>query len=257
MTSIANPQTERQAAGAQEMEPGAIRHQATIGLLLASVIIVAWVGLHAYGVYMHRWTAMSALIVPAMVAVQTWLSVGLFIVAHDAMHGSLAPGRSRTNAAMGVLALGLYAGFRFHRLREAHGRHHAAPGTADDPDFHAPAPHRLVPWFVAFFRTYFGWRELAVLTVAVWVSVLVLGASVPNLLVFWALPALLSALQLFVFGTWLPHRHDGTAFADRHNARSSHFPSWLSLLTCFHFGRHHEHHLEPWRPWWRLDNPGH
>ena len=239
--------------GLQETGPHTVRYQATIGLLLAAAIMGSWIALHVYGVYMHRWTSWSLVIVPLVVAIQTWLSVGLFIVAHDAMHGSLVPGRPRANATMGVLALGLYAGFRFHRLSEAHGRHHAAPGTPEDPDFHAPAPHRFTPWFVAFFRTYFGWRELAVLTVAVWIAVLVLGARVPNLLVFWALPALLSALQLFVFGTWLPHRDDGMAFADRHNARSSRFPSWLSLLTCFHFGRHHEHHLEPWRPWWRLD----
>ena len=29
--------------------------------------------------------------------------------------------------------------------------------------------------------------------------------------------------------------------------------AWLaSLLTCFHFGMHHEHHLSPNTPWWRL-----
>ncbi|MFA9473554.1 MAG: fatty acid desaturase [Filomicrobium sp.] len=26
----------------------------------------------------------------------------------------------------------------------------------------------------------------------------------------------------------------------------------MSLLTCFHFGYHHEHHLQPDVPWWRL-----
>lgn len=237
---------------AASAEPRITPNQTLIGLSLAMMIVMAWLAVHIYGVYWHRWTAWSLLIAPVLIALQTWLSVGLFIVAHDAMHGSLAPGRPRLNAAAGTVALALYAGFDFRRLRSAHHAHHAAPGTEDDPDFHAPAPRRFLPWFLGFFRTYFGRREMAVLTVLVLIAVLGLGANVPNLLAFWAVPALLSALQLFTFGTWLPHRQTDTPFADLHNARSTAFGPVLSLLTCFHFGRHHEHHLTPWRPWWRL-----
>jgi len=176
-------------------------------------------------------------------------------LAHDAMHGSLAPGRPRLNIAVGSVALGLYAGFHFEALKIAHHAYHAAPGTADDPDFHADAPRAFAPWFYGFFRTYFGWRQLAVLTLLVGVAVFAFGARIPNLLVFWAAPALLSALQLFTFGTWLPHRHPDDGFPDHHNARTSSFSPILSLLTCFHFGRHYEHHLTPWVPWWRLWRP--
>ena len=91
-----------------------------------------------------------------------------------------------------------------------------------------------------------------VLTGLVLIALFGLGARPANLLAFWAAPALLSALQLFTFGTWLPHRHTDQPFADAHHARSSGYGPLLSLLTCFHFGRHHEHHLTPWRPWWRL-----
>jgi len=80
----------------------------------------------------------------------------------------------------------------------------------------------------------------------------VLRAPWLNLLLFWALPALMSSLQLFAFGTWLPHRHTEAAFADTHNARSSGLGSLGSLFSCFHFGHHHEHHLCPGAPWWRL-----
>ena len=72
------------------------------------------------------------------------------------------------------------------------------------------------------------------------------------MLVFWALPALLSSVQLFYFGTFRPHRHDDSPFADDHNARSNGFGWLASLLSCFHFGYHHEHHLAPQVPWWRL-----
>lgn len=230
-----------------------IRGQTAIGLSLAVVLIGGWIAVHLYGVYAYRWTAAGLACAPIVVALQTWLSISLFIVAHDAMHGSLAPGRLRLNTAIGWLCLGLYAGFRFDRLKTAHMRHHQFPGTYRDPDFHAAAPAAFGRWFARFIRTYFGWREFGILTVYVAVSLTLGGAEILNLLVFWALPALLSAIQLFFFGTWLPHRHDGTRFADRHNARSSRYPSLLSLLTCFHFGRHHEHHLYPWLPWWNLD----
>ncbi|WP_421729625.1 fatty acid desaturase [Brevundimonas sp.] len=240
------------ALAAQTTERRTIPNQTTIGLTLAAMIVTAWLCLHIYGVYLHRWSAWSVAIVPAVVAVQTWLSVGLFIIAHDAMHGSLAPGRPRLNAGVGSVVLALYAGFRFRKLNTAHHAHHAAPGTAQDPDFFAAAPRAFIPWFVNFFRTYFGWTELVVLTLLVAIAVFVLKAGMANLLVFWAAPALLSALQLFLFGTWLPHRHTDTPFADAHNSRSSGFGELTSLLTCFHFGRHHQHHVQPWLPWWRL-----
>ncbi len=50
-----------------------------------------------------------------------------------------------------------------------------------------------------------------------------------NLILFWAIPAMLSAFQLFYFGTYRPHRHDETPFVDGHRARSEDFPDWLSL----------------------------
>jgi beta-carotene ketolase (CrtW type) len=88
---------------------------------------------------------------------------------------------------------------------------------------------------------------------AVLIAYLLIGASVANLALFWGLPAILSALQLFVFGTWLPHRHtQSDGFADHHQARTIPMPWIASLLTCFHFGMHHEHHLTPSAPWWRL-----
>ena len=82
---------------------------------------------------------------------------------------------------------------------------------------------------------------------------LILGDRWPYVL-YWAVPSILASIQLFVFGTWLPHRTDDYApFADSHNARSPAMSDTLSLLTCYHFGGyHHEHHLHPSVPWWRL-----
>ena len=67
---------------------------------------------------------------------------------------------------------------------------------------------------------------------------------------------LTGTFQLFYFGTFLPHRHlpanGSPMFADHHRTRSNGYGTLMSLLTCFHFGYHHEHHLHPGEPWWRL-----
>ena len=228
-----------------------VRRQAAIGIALATAIMLAWLFLHIYGVFFTRLHGMQLAAAPALVAVLCWLDVGLFIIAHDAMHGSLAPGRTRTNLWFGRVALALYAAFRFDRLKRMHFEHHRAPGSAADPDFSCDHPARFWPWYGQFMMRYFGWAEFLVLSLPV-AAYLLLGARIENILLFWAAPALLSSLQLFYFGTYLPHRHAQQPFADHHNARTNEFGPLLSLITCFHFGYHHEHHLSPSLPWWRL-----
>jgi len=228
------------------------RRQATIGLLLAGWIICAWIFGHIAGVFFipvrfdFAW-----LIIPAVV-LQCWLYVGLFIIAHDCMHGSLVPFRPGINRIIGQICLTLYAGFSFDALTRKHHQHHRHSGTAEDPDFDEVPPHGFWRWFAKFFTEYFGWRQFLFISALTAVYVLVFGAQLVNVLLFWALPALLSSLQLFTFGTYLPHCPEANPFIDRHRARTNHFPRWLSLLTCFHFGYHHEHHLQPDVPWWRL-----
>lgn len=168
------------------------------------------------------------------------------------MHGSLAPGRPRINTWAGRAALACYAGFSYDRLRPKHFAHHRRPGTSDDPDYHAPDPIRFWPWYRAFLRQYFGLRELGILTALVGIALFLLHAPLPNLLLFWAVPAILSSLQLFLFGTWLPHRQGPAPFDDDHRARTSNYNYLASLFTCLHFGYHHEHHRAPHLPWWRL-----
>jgi beta-carotene ketolase (CrtW type) len=207
--------------------------------------------LHIFAVFYLQLQAVPWAAVPVLMAIICWLNVGLFIIAHDAMHGSLAPGRPRLNRAFGRAALLLYAGFWFDTLLPKHMAHHQHPGSDRDPDFSSNHPARFWPWYMEFFRRYFGLRQLLLLSMIVAVY-LWLGASYPNLLLFWAVPAILSSLQLFYFGTYLPHRHDEQPFADHHNARTNQFSWLMSLLSCFHFGYHHEHHLAPHVPWWRL-----
>lgn len=224
-----------------------------VGLTLAGLILSAWLAVHVGAIFFVDWNQPGLwLLVPLVVALQTWLSVGLFIIAHDSMHGTLVPSNASLNALIGRVCVALYAGFSYDNLYKAHHEHHRYAGTDRDPDFDANHPDRFWPWYLKFFRTYFGWRELAVLTIVVAVYLLILGPRFPYILLFWALPAILSSVQLFYFGTYLPHRQDEQPFSDQHRSRSNDFPWLFSLITCFHFGYHHEHHERPWVPWWKL-----
>ena len=224
-----------------------------VGLVLAALIAGSWLVLHIGAIFVVDWTAPATWpwIAPVIV-LQTWLFVGMFIVAHDSMHGALVPRHPLLNEWIGRICVALYAGFSYKALYESHHKHHRYSGTPQDPDFDAEFPRTFWPWYGTFFRRYFGLRELIVLTVVVAVYALILRERFPTMLVFWALPAILSSVQLFYFGTYRPHRIEAQPFTDRHNARSNDFGWLLSLLTCFHFGYHHEHHDKPWIPWWKL-----
>lgn len=226
--------------------------QRAMGLLLAAFIAGAWLGLHFYAVFVFELTWASLPIALAMAVTLCWLSVGVFIVSHDAMHGSLAPGWPRLNERIGAALLFLYAGFAWRRMRDAHFAHHKHAGEAGDPDFDAENPAHFWHWYATFFRRYFGWQSLLWVSAVVTTYWLVVGVSEVQLVLLYGLPALLSSLQLFYFGTYRPHCHTGIAFPDDHNARSDHFGTLASLASCFHFGYHLEHHRRPDVPWWAL-----
>jgi beta-carotene ketolase (CrtW type) len=81
------------------------------------------------------------------------------------------------------------------------------------------------------------------------ILVFLVGLDLVNLVLFWIIPSLGSTLQLFYFGTYLPHREPKGGYTNKHHARSSDLPFMLSLLTCFHFGYHMEHHMYPYVHW--------
>lgn len=227
--------------------------QGVIGLALALAIAGSWITIHIYGLFVFELTWASFPAALLLAAVQCWLSVGVFIVCHDAMHGSLAPGRDRLNAGVGALLLFLYAGFRWSAIRDAHHTHHDRAGHAGDPDFDEHNPARFWRWYATFFKRYFGWRSLVFVHTVVGIYWLVLGVPMVQIVLLYGAPALLSSLQLFYFGTYRPHCHRAdAAFPDEHNARSDSFSTLASLATCFHFGYHLEHHHRPDVPWWAL-----
>ena len=223
------------------------RQDAGIGVTLAITLICAWTCTLICALV---WPP-PLLLVPLVVLLRTFLCTGLFITAHDAMHGLVDPGRPRVNRALGALAVFLYAGFAWRPLLQAHHQHHARPGTPEDPDFHRGDP-RPLPWFLSFMRRYVNLAQLVRVALVFQLLVFVMGGGLVEVLLYHSVPALLSAVQLWWFGTFRPHRPRLDGFPDAHHARSEGWPGWATFLSCFHFGLHHTHHLAPWVPWWRL-----
>lgn len=224
-----------------------------VGVGLAAAIVAGWITVHVVSVFYLEINARTLAFVPFVIAAQSWLSVGLFIVAHDAIHGTLAPSNRWLNNAVGRTAITLYGGFDFDKLARDHHLHHRHSGTEADPDFSAAHPRNPILWALTFFWRHLTWRVLVFFPLVFNIELHLLGAERLNLILFFCVPAVVSAVQLFYFGTFLPHQHDDEAqFADEHRARSSDYGPLVSLLTCYHFGYHHEHHLHPYVPWWKL-----
>ena len=170
--------------------------QSWIGMSLAALIMTAWICLHVFGVFFLdlKHPLLSLLLIAGL----TWLSVGMYIVAHDAMHGSLWPDNRKAGDKVGALAVWLYAGFSFQRLLSQHHLHHRNPGSADDPDFAPDTPSQALAWYGRFLKTYFGLRETVIMLLRVSLYML-LGAKLENIVLFFALPGILSSFQLFYF----------------------------------------------------------
>ena len=188
----------------------------------------------------------------ALIVVRTFLCTGIFITAHDAMHGLVAPGRPRLNDALGALCTRAYAWFSFRVLRDAHHRHHDTPARDGDPDWHDGVHAGFWRWIAVFGSRYLHWSQVAVIAVFHHTMVQLVGAPEPQMWLFVWLPPILAAVQLFTFGTWLPHREPLGGHTNPHAAQSSGLPPWLSFFTCYHFGYHLTHHTFPWVPWWQL-----
>jgi beta-carotene/zeaxanthin 4-ketolase len=186
---------------------------------------------------------------------QTWLYTGLFITAHDAMHGSIHQ-LPPLNRSIGQLCLWLYAGFDYSQLLAKHQLHHQYPASDLDPDFHDGKTAHFWGWYGHFVWEHISWRQLINLVVIFGIYAIICQCSIVNILLFWILPSLLSSLQLFYFGTFLPHREPEGGYINRHRATTIKRSSFWSLITCYHFGYHYEHHNSPQTPWWRLREGG-
>ena len=225
-----------------------------MGLVLTAGILGAWfvslIELLRTSPHQLSWWALLL-----AVLIRSQLQTGLFIVAHDAMHGVLWPQRPRWNNALGTGALALYAALPYRRCRRNHRRHHSETATGNDPDFPSDRRGNVVRWYRQFMAGYLSWGQMSRLLCGWAVLWLLCRPSNPSagssVLLFCTLPLLISSLQLFVFGTYLPHRAQRWPHCQPEPC-SLDLPAWLSLLACFHFGYHREHHNNPGLSWFEL-----
>jgi beta-carotene ketolase (CrtW type) len=152
---------------------------------------------------------------------------------------------------MGRIVVFVYAMLPYDKLRAKHFQHHKTPGRPEDPDYHGERGGFL-PWYLHFMRNYVTIPQIIGMAISFNLLRYVAGVPLGNVILFWAGPALLSTLQLFFFGTYLPHREPQGGYTNPDHAQSNDYPVWLSLLTCYHFGYHWEHHRYPNAAWWQL-----
>lgn len=222
------------------------------GVAIALLIITIWVisfGFLLNSVYVEQ--TYSYWVVVAILW-QTFLCTGLFITAHDAMHGSILPKHHQINYFIGSLALLLYGFFSYDQLLKKHSQHHDSPASESDPDFHNGKHKNAIAWYICFMQRYWSWRRLTALLLTYLSMHILWNIAYANLILFSAVPAILSSIQVFYFGTFLPHQEPIDGYKNLSRAQSIYRPFLWSFLTCYHFGYHQEHHTYPSIPWWKL-----
>lgn len=230
----------------------AIDHEKSFkGLFIALGIITTWATSLTILLFINL-SHLNLFGVVLGILIQTFLYTGLFITAHDAMHRSLFPENYKVNDFLGTMCVSLYAFFSYQKLLKNHCLHHRYPATDRDPDFHNGRSCHPVFWFFTFIQRYYSASQFIAAAITFGIATQLLHLSEINLFLFWALPALLSAMQLFFFGTFLPHREPQEGYTNPHCARSNSLSPFWSFLSCYHFGYHEEHHRYPYAAWWQL-----
>lgn len=231
--------------------PSATAHTSRRGLLIAIAVIGIWAAHLTLLLSLDVTKLHVGWIILAML-VQTFLYTGLFITAHDAMHGVVYPQNLKINNWVGSIALAAYALFSFKKLLRTHWQHHHHPASELDPDFHDGSHSNFFAWYFHFMKGYWSWWRLLGLMALYNLAHLGLQLPEANLNLFWVLPSIASSVQLFYFGTFRPHREPKGGYDNPYRAQTNPLPAFWSFITCYHFGYHKEHHEFPGVPWWQL-----
>jgi len=215
-----------------------------LGIFIALTIILSWFFHLSFWIsqdvnFYNPWIYVAILI-------QTHLYTGLFISSHDSIHGVISSKHPLINRTIGRICTILFAFNNYSLLSKKHHLHHAHVNTEKDPDVHQG---NFFSWWFKFALQYVHWTQI--LAMAITYNLLKIWFPMENLILFWELPAILSTMQLFYFGTFLPHKGPHTK-DNVHQSRSQKKNDLWAFISCYFFGYHYEHHAFPYLPWWRL-----
>lgn len=234
-----------------EIERSAVKKESTYGLLIALCLLGLWAA--SLGILLSLNVAkLPNWLIPLAILWQAFLYTGLFITAHDAMHGSIYPLSPKINHFIGSCAALSYGLFSYKDLLRKHWLHHRYPASDRDPDFHDQEHKSFLRWYLYFMVRYWSWKRLLGLSICFHSMQFFLHVPSFNLVCFWIIPSILSSVQLFYFGTFLPHKEPEEGYQNPHRAQTNSFSPLWSFITCYHFGYHEEHHEYPHVPWWQL-----
>ncbi len=214
------------------------------GIWIAVIIMLSWTGMLLFN--FTQTVSWSDPLVLLRILIQAHLFTGLFITAHDAMHGIVYRRDPRINHAIGKVCSFLFLFNSYQKMRPKHYDHHKHAGTADDPDFHNGNPN-FFRWYYDFLTEYISFRQI--IFAAITFNLLKLAFPEVNLILFWVVPSLLSTFQLFYFGTFVPHMGE---HENPHHSSSQRKNHLWAFVSCYFFGYHYEHHDSPMTPWWML-----
>ena len=218
-----------------------------MGILFAIVIILSW-SIHLVYILLYQPVDPADIVFWFHLLLQTWLFTGLFITAHDAMHGTVSKNRFM-NDGIGILASIFYAGLWYPILYKKHSLHHIYPATDQDPDYTSGNQNFFV-WWYRFMHNYITiWQ---ILIMAILFNIGLVWFNELQLIALWIIPSVLSTFELFYFGTYVPHRLPHTKEMGPDKSRSQPKNHFMALITCYFFGYHSEHHASPRTPWWQL-----
>ncbi len=218
-----------------------------MGILIALTVITLWI---SHLIYLLAYVEMNFFSPMTLVhiLVQTYLFTGLFITAHDSMHGQVSSNRL-INSTIGRLSTWFFAALSYNQLLRKHKLHHQFPGETDDPDY-CTEPQYFWRWWFSFLKNYVSWLQIIIMAIVF--NFLHIWVDQQNLIFFWVLPSVLATFQLFYFGTYRPHKLPHTNEMLPHNSRTQKSSHGWAMLSCYFFGYHFEHHESPKTPWWKL-----
>ncbi|MBE9169574.1 fatty acid desaturase [Pleurocapsales cyanobacterium LEGE 06147] len=235
-------------------EPINTQTSSQIGVLVAGILIFLWFSSLIRLLSINISQAPPLWIVAA-VLLRSFLHTGLFITTHEAIHGIILPQNRQVNDLIGSTTSLLYALLPYKILAKNHRLHHHYPASEQDPDFYGSGQNNFLLWYVNFMKEYLKGRQAWVLLIGMGVIFCILltwQIPLSNIFLFWVIPILISSMQLFTFGIFLPHRQPKEGYQDRHRTKSSNYSTFWSFIACYHFDYHWEHHQYPNLPWYNL-----